>query len=50
MEAHHSNSTAAYKGMYDVLWRTLQEESYRGFYKGIFQNLHKVVPAKTVSS
>ncbi|KAF2311601.1 hypothetical protein GH714_025185 [Hevea brasiliensis] len=42
MQAQHSNSAAAYKGMSDVFWRTLQNESYKGFYKGLFPNLLKV--------
>ncbi|KAK3183285.1 hypothetical protein Dsin_030571 [Dipteronia sinensis] len=49
MQAQRSNSTTAYKGMSDVFWRTLQNEGYRGFYKGIFPNLLKVVPAASIT-
>lgn len=49
MQAQHSHSTAAYKGMSDVFWRTIQHEGYRGFYKGIFPNLLKVVPAASIT-
>ncbi|KAK4846716.1 hypothetical protein QYF36_021175 [Acer negundo] len=50
MQAQRSNSTTAYKGMSDVFWRTLKKEGYRGFYKGIFPNLLKVVPAASPAS
>lgn len=49
MQAQRSNSAAAYKGMSDVFWRTLHNEGYRGFYKGIFPNLLKVVPAASIT-
>lgn len=49
MQAQRSNSAAAYKGMSDVFWRTVQSEGYRGFYKGIFPNLLKVVPAASIT-
>lgn len=49
MQAQHSKSAAAYKGMSDVFWRTFQNEGYRGFYKGIFPNLLKVVPAASIT-
>ncbi|ESR50228.1 hypothetical protein CICLE_v10031301mg [Citrus x clementina] len=49
MQAQRSKSAAAYKGMSDVFWRTLQNEGYRGFYKGIFPNLLKVVPAASIT-
>ncbi|KAK2662169.1 hypothetical protein Ddye_000743 [Dipteronia dyeriana] len=49
MQAQRSNSTTAYKGMSDVFWRTLRNEGYRGFYKGIFPNLLKVVPAASIT-
>ncbi|KAG8638572.1 calcium-dependent mitochondrial ATP-magnesium/phosphate carrier protein 2 isoform X2 [Manihot esculenta] len=49
MQAQHSNSSAAYKGMSDVFWRTLQNEGYRGFYKGLFPNLLKVVPSASIT-
>lgn len=40
---------AAYQGMSDVFRRTLRKEGYRGFYKGIFPNLLKVVPAASIT-
>ncbi|KAJ0053084.1 hypothetical protein Pint_01307 [Pistacia integerrima] len=49
MQAQRSNSAAAFKGMSDVFWRTLHKEGYRGFYKGIFPNLLKVVPAASIT-
>lgn len=49
MQAQRSNAAAAYKGMSDVFWRTLQHEGYRGFYKGLFPNLLKVVPAASIT-
>ncbi|KAF2321375.1 hypothetical protein GH714_040468 [Hevea brasiliensis] len=49
MQAQRSNSAAAYKGMSDVFWRTLQNEGYRGFYKGLFPNLLKVVPSASIT-
>ncbi|XP_012090555.2 calcium-dependent mitochondrial ATP-magnesium/phosphate carrier protein 2 isoform X2 [Jatropha curcas] len=49
LQAQHSNSAAAYKGMSDVFWRTLENEGYRGFYKGLFPNLLKVVPAASIT-
>jgi solute carrier family 25 phosphate transporter 23/24/25/41 len=35
--------------MSDVFWRTFQNEGCRGFYKGIFPNLLKVVPAASIT-
>lgn len=49
MQAQRSNTAEAYKGMSDVFWRTLQCEGYRGFYKGLFPNLLKVVPAASIT-
>lgn len=49
MQAQQSNSADAYKGMSDVFWRTIQNEGYRGFYKGLFPNLLKVVPAASIT-
>jgi solute carrier family 25 phosphate transporter 23/24/25/41 len=49
MQVQRSNDAAAYKGMSDVFWRTLQHEGYRGFYKGLFPNLLKVVPAASIT-
>ncbi|BFG27218.1 hypothetical protein CerSpe_134930 [Prunus speciosa] len=44
MQAH-----TAYKGMGDVFRRTFQHEGLRGFYKGIFPNLLKVVPSASIT-
>ncbi|XP_059291616.1 calcium-dependent mitochondrial ATP-magnesium/phosphate carrier protein 2 [Lycium ferocissimum] len=49
MQAQHTNTDAAYKGMSDVFRRTFQHEGLRGFYKGLFPNLLKVVPAASIS-
>ncbi|KAE8123763.1 hypothetical protein FH972_018695 [Carpinus fangiana] len=49
MQAQRYNDGAAYKGMSDVFLRTLQREGYRGFYKGLFPNLLKVVPAASIT-
>ncbi|KAK9278607.1 hypothetical protein L1049_028180 [Liquidambar formosana] len=49
LQAQHTKSTAVYKGMSDVFWRTLQHEGFRGFYKGLFPNFLKVVPAVSIS-
>ncbi|KAM1397430.1 hypothetical protein ACFX2I_015012 [Malus domestica] len=49
LQAQRSNTATAYKGMSDVFWRTLQHEGYRGFYKGLFPNLLKVVPAASIT-
>lgn len=49
LQAQRSNTAAAYKGMSDVFWRTLQKEGYTGFYKGLFPNLLKVVPAASIT-
>lgn len=49
MQAQRSNAAAAYKGMSDVFGRTLQHEGYRGFYKGLFPSLLKVVPAASIT-
>lgn len=49
LQAQRSNATDAYKGMSDVFRRTLQNEGLRGFYKGLFPNLLKVVPAASIT-
>ncbi|CAK7336865.1 unnamed protein product [Dovyalis caffra] len=49
MQAQPPNSPAPYRGMSDVFWRTFKNEGYRGFYKGIFPNLLKVVPAASIT-
>lgn len=43
------NATSAYTGMFDAFWRTFQQEGFRGFYKGLFPNLLKVVPAASIT-
>ncbi|XP_020088507.1 calcium-binding mitochondrial carrier protein SCaMC-2-B-like [Ananas comosus] len=49
LQAQKANSNAAYKGMSDVFWKTLQNEGFRGFYKGILPNLLKVVPSASIT-
>ena len=49
MQAQPPSNAAPYKGMSDVFWRTFQNEGYGGFYKGIFPNLLKVVPAASIT-
>ncbi|KAK7377536.1 hypothetical protein VNO80_02962 [Phaseolus coccineus] len=39
----------SYKGMADVFRKTLENEGFRGFYKGIFPNLLKVVPSASIT-
>ncbi|KAE9599596.1 putative mitochondrial carrier protein [Lupinus albus] len=40
---------SCYKGMGDVFRKTLEHEGFRGFYKGIFPNLLKVVPSASIT-
>ncbi|KAJ9132905.1 hypothetical protein P3X46_033725 [Hevea brasiliensis] len=49
MQAQRSNMDNAYKGMSDVFRRTFQHEGIRGFYKGIFPNMLKVVPSASIT-
>ncbi|KAM0933300.1 putative mitochondrial carrier protein [Dioscorea sansibarensis] len=49
MQAQRTNTSAAYKGMSDVFWRTLHHEGFTGFYKGILPNLLKVVPSASIT-
>ncbi|CAL9769025.1 unnamed protein product [Musa acuminata subsp. burmannicoides] len=49
MQAHCTNSSTAYNGMSDVFWKTLRNEGFSGFYKGIFPNLLKVVPSASIT-
>lgn len=44
MQAQRSNT-----GMSEVFWRTLHHEGFSGFYKGLFPNLLKVVPAASIT-
>ena len=49
MQAQSASTGAAYQGMSDVFWKTLEHEGYRGFYKGLFPNLLKVVPVASIT-
>lgn len=49
MQAQRTNTNASYNGMSDVFRRTLQHEGFRGFYKGLFPNLLKVVPSASIT-
>ncbi|OWM80549.1 calcium-dependent mitochondrial ATP-magnesium/phosphate carrier protein 2-like [Punica granatum] len=49
MQAQRMNTEAAYCGMSDVFRRTFQHEGLRGFYKGLFPNLLKVVPSASIT-
>lgn len=49
LQAQPPNSAAPYNGMSDVFWRTLKNEKYGGFYKGLVPNLLKVVPAASIT-
>ncbi|KAK4414058.1 Calcium-dependent mitochondrial ATP-magnesium/phosphate carrier protein 2 [Sesamum alatum] len=49
MQAQRSTTGAAYCSMSDVFWRTYNHEGLRGFYKGLFPNLLKVVPAASIT-
>ncbi|KAL9458087.1 hypothetical protein AB3S75_007025 [Citrus x aurantiifolia] len=49
MQAQRMNTEAAYTGMSDVFKRTFKSEGLRGFYKGLFPNLLKVVPSASIT-
>lgn len=49
LQAQKMNAEAAYRGMGDVFWKTLQHEGVRGFYKGMFPNLLKVIPSASIT-
>nr|GMC71684.1 calcium-binding mitochondrial carrier protein SCaMC-2-B-like [Ipomoea batatas]GMC75107.1 calcium-binding mitochondrial carrier protein SCaMC-2-B-like [Ipomoea batatas] len=49
MQAQPTHTSTAYKGMFDVFLRTFRHEGLRGFYKGLFPNLLKVVPAASIT-
>nr|KYP48988.1 hypothetical protein KK1_029289 [Cajanus cajan] len=49
LQAQPMNKSSAYKGMSDVFWKTLKDEGFRGFYKGLIPNLLKVVPAASIT-
>ncbi|GMH06898.1 hypothetical protein Nepgr_008738 [Nepenthes gracilis] len=46
MQAQRSHTGIS---MLDVFWRTFQHEGYRGFYKGLFPNLLKVIPSASIT-
>ncbi|GFQ01950.1 calcium-binding mitochondrial carrier protein scamc-1-a [Phtheirospermum japonicum] len=48
MQAQRSDPSA-YSSMSDIFWRTYRHEGLRGFYKGLFPNLLKVVPAASIT-
>lgn len=49
MQAHRHGGATAYNGMSDVFMKTYQNEGVRGFYKGLFPNLLKVIPAASIT-
>ncbi|KAJ0603593.1 putative mitochondrial carrier protein [Helianthus annuus] len=49
MQAHQAKEAARYNGMADVFIKTYQKEGARGFYKGLFPNLLKVIPAASIT-
>ncbi|XP_028761133.1 calcium-binding mitochondrial carrier protein SCaMC-3 [Neltuma alba] len=49
MQAQRPKGDSAYGGMGDVFKRTFKHEGFRGFYKGIFPNLLKVVPSASIT-
>lgn len=49
MQAQRANGAAAYSGMLDVFLKTYKHEGVRGFYKGIFPNMLKVVPSASIT-
>ncbi|KAH9791548.1 mitochondrial substrate carrier family protein [Citrus sinensis] len=49
MQAQRMNTEGAYAGMSDVFKRTFKSEGLRGFYKGLFPNLLKVVPSASIT-
>ncbi|RDX64733.1 Calcium-binding mitochondrial carrier protein SCaMC-1, partial [Mucuna pruriens] len=49
LQAQPSNTSDAYKGMFDAFRKTFQLEGFTGFYKGLFPNLLKVVPAASIT-
>ncbi|XP_028780251.1 calcium-binding mitochondrial carrier protein SCaMC-1-like [Neltuma alba] len=49
MQAQRSNTSTDYNGMTEVFKRTFEHEGFRGFYKGIFPNLLKVIPSASIT-
>ncbi|KAI5124933.1 hypothetical protein M0805_007360 [Coniferiporia weirii] len=38
-----------YKNIFDVAWKTYQHEGWKGFYRGLFPTLAKVIPSVSIS-
>lgn len=49
MQAQRSSAGTTYHGMTEVFRRTFEHEGFRGFYKGIFPNLLKVIPSASIT-
>ncbi|KAL2347117.1 hypothetical protein Fmac_001117 [Flemingia macrophylla] len=49
LQAQPSNTSDSYKGMSDAFRRIFKLEGFTGFYKGLFPNLLKVVPAASIT-
>ncbi|KAL3696462.1 hypothetical protein R1sor_010538 [Riccia sorocarpa] len=49
MQAQSPRSPVQYTGMLDVFKKTFKMEGLKGFYKGLFPNLLKVVPAASIT-
>eukprot|EP00250_Pteridium_aquilinum_P003098 c13429_g1_i1 orf=472-1989(+) len=49
LQAQRMNSANRYKGMVDAFQRVWKEEGFLAFYKGLFPNLLKVVPAASIT-
>lgn len=49
LQAQGLNSAVRYKGMVDAFQRIWREEGVRAFYKGLFPNLLKVLPAASIT-
>ncbi|MCO5614081.1 hypothetical protein L7F22_068362 [Adiantum nelumboides] len=49
LQAQRMNSAVRYKGMVDAFQRIWREEGFLAFYKGLFPNLLKVLPAASIT-
>ncbi|MCO5601958.1 hypothetical protein L7F22_056085 [Adiantum nelumboides] len=49
LQAQRMDSTVRYKGMVDAFQRIWREEGFLAFYKGLFPNLLKVLPAASIT-